>query len=153
MKKFQFLCNNHRDWLTLNPSAALNTSLQAYSQSLSLAEEYAYPQAINHAGAAYEASLIVLNSRTSETGNTVERFTDASVLLARLLYITGESKFAGSVLAAAIARLERLLLLGSMQKIVLTSCERLFDIEGTYNAASTHGASCLYSSSVTRELH
>ncbi|MFT4615097.1 MAG: hypothetical protein ACI9NT_002249 [Bacteroidia bacterium] len=128
MKKFQFLCTNHRRWLSGNREAAIHTWLQSYSRCLDLVDERNYLLAINHAGAAFEASEIALNQENPATSVTIQRFADSGVLLAQLLYWTKESRFASAVLASSIARFEKLLVLGVERKTVLAGCERLLEV-------------------------
>lgn len=124
MKKFRFLCANHRQWLCRNPKEAINVWFEAYSRSLDCVEEHSYLEAINHAGAAFEASEIALDQGTPVSATDIHRFADSGVLLAQLLYSAGEGRFARAVLASSISRFEQLLSLGIERKTVLAGCQR-----------------------------
>ncbi len=153
MNKFQFLCINHRRWLSDRPEAAVNTWLQSYSRSQDLAEERSYLEAINHAGAAFEASEIVLGHKTVVTSIDIDRFADSGVLLARLLSTVGESKFAHAVIGSAIDLFERLLVAGCEQATVLAGCQRLLETGEYLRLSTADNRAYNYNENVSGQIH
>lgn len=153
MKKFQFLCANHHRWLIYNPQAATHIWSQSYNHSLDLVEECNYLEAINHAGAAFEASEIILDQEAPATAADIHRFADSGVLLARLLHSMREGSFASAVLASAIDRFEQLLILGVERKAVLAGCQRLLQVEENSTSVDKNAVQLSYSTAVSQEVH
>ena len=108
MKKLQFLCSNHRQWLASNPRAAVNAWRDAYHRGIELAEDEDYAEATRHAGAAFETAELVL-SHPWRGPVRITRFTDTATLLVQLLRQLKEPCLAAKVQGSAINRLERLL--------------------------------------------
>ncbi len=125
MSKLRFLCPTHRDWLGANPEAAHALWQSSRQRSLELLEEQDFTAAARHAGAAYEAAGILLSQDAAPAAPEIGRFTDATALLGELLLILGEREAARLVNAAAISRMEQLLVSGVHRRLVLACCERL----------------------------
>lgn len=153
MTKLQFLCSNHRQWLLDNPTAAIRTWMESYSRGLDLADEREYAQAVSHAGTAFEISEIVLGQATPVTPTAIHRFTDSSVLLVQLLYVEDKSDMARAVLAASVARLEQLLLLGVEKKVVLAGCDRLLNVGESPTSRELAYVGDAHTTLVSTQLH
>lgn len=129
MHKLQFLCTNHRTWLSDNPKAAASTWSQTYSRSLELCEECRYSEALRYAGAAFEAADMLLNQEKQIRGNAINRFCDSAALLVQLLYRLEEKHLARTILAAAIDRMNKLPGHTFPRSLLLQGCQRLMAIE------------------------
>lgn len=126
MHKLQFLCSNHRAWLSSNPRAAINTWRTSYCRSLDLAEEEDYLAAARYAGAAFESAEITLSHPWQSVSTGIGRFAETTVLLVQLLYRLQEPRLAAGVMGAALARLERMLVVDGVDRVeVLAGCERM----------------------------
>lgn len=153
MTKLQFLCSNHRRWLCDNPDAAIRTWMESYSRSLDLVDEHDYSPALNHAGTAFEISEIVLGQTMPVTPIAIHRFADSSVLLAQLLYLEQQGDSARAVLAAAVVRLEKLLVLGIEKSTVLAGCEQLLKVGENPGLMEWAIVEDSYNTAVTQLLH
>ncbi|MCP4210423.1 MAG: hypothetical protein GY764_02995 [Halieaceae bacterium] len=125
MKKLQFLCGTHRQWLASNPRAAVNAWREAYYRGIDLAEDEDYVEATRHAGAAFETAELVL-SHPWRGPVRITHFTDTVTLLVRLLHQLKEPCLAATVLGSAISRLERLLTSSETDRqAALAGCSRM----------------------------
>lgn len=153
MTKLQFLCSNHRQWLLDNPGAAIRTWMESYSRSLDLLDEQDYQLAISNAGTAFEASEIVLGQGCPTTPLAIRRFADSGVLLAQLLFLDRKGDSARAVLAASVARFEKLLVLGIEKKAVLAGCEQLLKVGESPNSMEWAFVGDLYTTTAGQQLH
>jgi hypothetical protein len=135
MPRLLFLCARHSQWLEENPDAAADCWLLSYSRSIDLLEQGLYPESATQAGAAFECAAIGLTHSADDPPAGIRRFTESGVLLAQLLYRLGEARAAASVVAAAVGRLETLLLEGVARHAVLEGCQRLLRISEALEAA------------------
>lgn len=125
MQKLQFLCANHRAWLFDNPRAAAATWAQAYSRSLELVDEAQYPEAVRHAGCAFETAELLLAETIAAPERAVSRFSDSGVLLVQLLKQVGQVDLAVDIRERAIFRLQGLLQGHAARPVVMEGCRRL----------------------------
>lgn len=84
--KLNFLCTHHQNWLLLNPSAALATCIRAYEDGIEFAEEGNYPMAVNHAGCALEAAIVLMRVDSGSSGSNLVFLCKAGELLVRTLF-------------------------------------------------------------------
>ena len=125
MKRLQFLCSNHRQWLASNPRAATNAWRDAYQRGIELAEDEDYPEATRQAGAAFETAELVL-SHPWRGPVRIKRFTETATLLVQLLHQLKEPCLAAEVHGTAISRLKRLLTSSEADRqAVLAGCTRM----------------------------
>ncbi|MFV8819952.1 hypothetical protein [Haliea sp. E17] len=125
MHKMRFLCATHRAWLKDNPLAANSLWLRSQQRGQELAEEQDYLDAARHAGAAFETAGILLGRPARPGALDIRRFTESCTLLVDMLQRLGEHDGARNMAAAAIARMEQLLLRGVERTAVLDACQRL----------------------------
>lgn len=126
--KTRFLCSNHLAWLEKTPDLAKITSLQCTDRAQALWEEGEAVHALAFAGSGFEAAQIVLKKHEAPVSERVSLYTSSCVLLANILYSVKQPDMARTVIAAAIADLESLLVLGEARREVLTGCQNLLSL-------------------------
>ena len=126
--KTRFLCSNHLAWLENRPDLAMVTSLQCSDKAQILWEEGECTHALAFAGSGFEAAQIVLKKHSGSVSERVNLYTASCVLFANILYSAQQPVMARTVIAAAIADLEDLMVLNEARREILHGCRSLLSL-------------------------
>lgn len=110
-----FLCPNHRQWLSTHPLAAHAHLRETQDTGQYYREQGAWQQALPFLGCAYETAEIVLVQAEQQTSKKVVDFTATAVLLADTLHKLGQKTMSLAVYEQAQMRLKPELVISYQQ--------------------------------------
>lgn len=123
--RLRFLCQNHRNWLASDSSAARDSWGRNSILAQRFLKEGDHVKAVNYAGSAFEVAELLIVEHARHFSVDIERFSDSAALLCRSLVRVGQSGQVRGVIRGAVGRLDQLLMCGVERKIVLAGVERL----------------------------
>ena len=126
--KLNFLCTHHQNWLLLNPAAALTTCLQSYDAGMDFAEDGNYSMAVNHAGCALEAAIILMRVDGGCVENKLVFLCSAGELLVRTLFELQQLSQAHHVYDGVLLYIESALLEDAQRKEALSVSSKWLDL-------------------------
>lgn len=101
-----FLCPNHRQWLSSNPLAAHTHLRETQDTGQFYRDQGAWQQALPYLGCAYETAEIILVQASRQTSHKIVDFTASAVLLADTLQKLGQKTMSLSIYEQAQRRLK-----------------------------------------------
>jgi hypothetical protein len=124
--KLSFLCDAHRQELTINVTKAIRFWQEGFDTAQFFNEQGLWMEAIPHAGCAFEVAEIFITNKEIDCAVAYEWFYASTLLLTNAFISLGYTEEAYEVMALAIDRFDRELSVTNIdQKLVMDYLNKL----------------------------
>jgi len=135
--RFNFLCAVHRQQLESDPSRAVRLWQDGLDTTQFYCEQGMWPEAISHAGCAFEIADIILSHRFINYLLACDRFCYSTLLISEIFSRLDCENEARQVLTMAIDRYERELNLSTLGRDTIADCLNQLYVFGSAHLSSS----------------